>query len=159
MGDLGRVLREARDRKGCSLEDLSRTTRIPVRVLASLEEERFEEWPREVFVKGFVRSWCQATDLDPGVAMPLLQEALQHRVPASAPSPTPIPILPVTGAHRAGGWKGFSGQWAYLGILLVLVLGLLAILLTQRGGRDDLSRASSPLPGYQRTVPTPLEVN
>jgi len=159
MGDLGRVLWEAREQKGLSLEDLSRTTRIPVRILAALEEERVEEWPREVFVKGFVQSWCQATGLDRKTAMQHLQEVLRRGLPSAPPPPPPVPILPVTGTSRSPGWKAVSGQWAYLGILLVLVLGLLAILLTHRGGRDDLSRASAPLPGYQRTAPAPLEVN
>lgn len=159
MGDLGRILKEARDRRGLSLEDLSRTTRIPVRILAALEEERVAEWPREVFVKGFVQAWCQATGLDAKIATQHLQEVLRRAAPAIPPPPPPVPILPVTGTNRGLGWKAVSGHWTYLGILLVLVLGLLAVLLTHRGGRDDLSRAASPLPGYQRSTPTPLEVN
>lgn len=142
-----------------SLDDLSRKTRIPVRILAALEEERVREWPREVFVRGFVQAWCQETGLDRAVAMQHLQEVFRRDVRAAPPPPPPVPILPVSGMGRSSRWGATSGQWAYLGILLVLVLGLLAILLTHRSGRDDLSRASSPLPGYQRTAPVPVEVN
>jgi cytoskeleton protein RodZ len=55
---LGALLRECRETKGLSLEDLSRDTRISLRLLLALEEDRFEDLPAPIFVRGFIRAYC-----------------------------------------------------------------------------------------------------
>lgn len=61
---LGPRLRHERETRGVSLEVLSRATRIPVRLLEALEDERWDELPGGVFNRGFVRAISEYLGLD-----------------------------------------------------------------------------------------------
>lgn len=60
-----RLVREALD---VSLEEMSRTTRIPVRSLENLEKENYAALPAEVFLRGFVVNIARYLELDPARA-------------------------------------------------------------------------------------------
>lgn len=66
MKELGALLHEARVAKGLSLEDLEDETKIKHRYLESLEDGEFDSIPGEVYLRGFLRSYARAVDLDPG---------------------------------------------------------------------------------------------
>lgn len=71
MGHLGEVLREARRRKGISLAQAERETRIREKYLAALEEEDYESLPGNVYAKGYLRSYAQYLGLDPDKVLQL----------------------------------------------------------------------------------------
>lgn len=75
MGQLGDLLREAREAKGLSLEQVEKTTNIRKKLLQALEQEAYQELPAPVFVKGFVRNYARLLDLDPEQAIVLYKEA------------------------------------------------------------------------------------
>ena len=54
---LGAYLRSLREAKGSSLEDMARSTRVGIRHLEALEEERLADLPSPVFVRGFIRAY------------------------------------------------------------------------------------------------------
>ncbi len=62
---LGTDLKEARISKKISLEEISQKTRIPVKYLESIEEDRFEVFPSQVYAKGFIRAYAKIVGLDP----------------------------------------------------------------------------------------------
>jgi cytoskeleton protein RodZ len=64
MFEIGSSLREARERRGLQLTDVQRETRIRVRYLQALEEERFDLLPGDAYVKGFLRSYADALGLE-----------------------------------------------------------------------------------------------
>lgn len=64
MGAFGEKLRKQREQQGISLEAVSNTTKISIRMLRALEEERFEQLPGGVFNKGFVRAYARHVGLD-----------------------------------------------------------------------------------------------
>jgi len=57
-------LREQREARSLSLDDIAAETRIPPRSLVSLEAGRFDELPADVFVRGFLRSYARCVGLD-----------------------------------------------------------------------------------------------
>ncbi len=57
MTGLGRMLSEARQARGVTLEQAERDTRIVRRYLAALEQEDFGAFPAEVYARGFLRSY------------------------------------------------------------------------------------------------------
>lgn len=57
-------LRQARQAKGMSLEQMAQTTRIQARVLACLEAAQFDALHADVFVRGYLRSYAQCVGLD-----------------------------------------------------------------------------------------------
>ena len=61
---VGRELRQERERRGISLEDVARATRFSVRHLQSLEADLYDELPGGVLRKGIVRSYCRHMELD-----------------------------------------------------------------------------------------------
>ena len=64
MQDFGEGLRRARESRGVSLEEVSKATRISVRLLEAIERERFDQLPGGVFRSSFVRQYAQAVGLD-----------------------------------------------------------------------------------------------
>ena len=73
MGDLGQLLREARERKGVSLEQVEEATRIRQKFLQALEEGNFGALPAETYVKGFLRTYATYLELDPEELMALYE--------------------------------------------------------------------------------------
>ena len=65
--DIGSALKEARHKKGHSLEAASLTTRIPKKFLEALEANRLEEIPAEAYLRGFLKNYCDylETDFEP----------------------------------------------------------------------------------------------
>ena len=54
--DFGTFLRQAREKRGVSLQQVSATTKISVRVLESLEKNDPRKLPGGIFSRAFVRS-------------------------------------------------------------------------------------------------------
>lgn len=77
MEPFGEYLKQAREKKGFSLERLASQTRIPERHLHALESDDFGNLPAKVFAKGFVRSYAKALGLNEEEA---LQRFLQTSV-------------------------------------------------------------------------------
>ena len=65
MSELGQWLRETRQAKELSLEDVEAGTRIHTRFLAALEEETYDQLPGEISIRGFLRNYALFLDLDP----------------------------------------------------------------------------------------------
>jgi cytoskeleton protein RodZ len=64
MFDIGASLREARTRRGLSLDDVAAGLRIRERYVTALEEERWELLPGEAYAKGFLRMYAEFLGLD-----------------------------------------------------------------------------------------------
>jgi cytoskeleton protein RodZ len=73
MGELGQLLREAREGKGISLEEVEQATHIRQKFLKALEEEDFGALPAETYVKGFLRTYATYLGLNPQEVMALYQ--------------------------------------------------------------------------------------
>jgi cytoskeleton protein RodZ len=58
--DFGSYLKHERELRGVPLDEIAESTKISIRFLRALEENRFEDLPGEVFIKGFIRSYGQA---------------------------------------------------------------------------------------------------
>jgi cytoskeletal protein RodZ len=105
---LGQTLRQAREQRGQSLDALAAATRIPSPVLDALERDDFGQLPADVYVRGFVRSYCRAVGLPEAEPMVTLEEVLGVRRQSAAPDPgskpgeTGRPIMPVVQLGSAG---------------------------------------------------------
>jgi cytoskeleton protein RodZ len=64
-GDFGSVLREARERRGLSLRQISVATRISIHALEALESNDISQLPGGIFSRGFVRGYAEQVGLDP----------------------------------------------------------------------------------------------
>ncbi len=96
----GEWIRDQRQRRGMSIEQLALATKIPRASLQLLEEDRYAELPGPVFVKGFLRCAARALGVNPEQVMELFYEreraALQARRrerPASGPHEQSVPVV------------------------------------------------------------------
>ncbi|WP_282009868.1 RodZ domain-containing protein [Nitrospina watsonii] len=60
----GTYLKNERELRGASLNDIAHATRIPERHLEALEEDRYDDLPAEVFIKGYIRNYGEALGID-----------------------------------------------------------------------------------------------
>ena len=59
MSSFGERLRQEREARGISLDDIAKATKIGTRSLKALEEENFSILPGGIFNKGFVRAYAR----------------------------------------------------------------------------------------------------
>ena len=64
MGPFGERLKQERERRKMTLDDVALATKIGTRMLNALEEEKFERLPGGIFNKGFVRAYARHLGLD-----------------------------------------------------------------------------------------------
>lgn len=83
---IGELLRDTRQAKGLSLEEVERDTRINRLYLEALEAEHFDALPAPVYVRGFMRSYARYLELDP--------EEAARSVPTDLPRPAGLEPMP-----------------------------------------------------------------
>lgn len=126
QSSVGPYLREQRLRSGSSLEEVSRATRIPSRYLEALEAEQFASLPAPVFIRGFIRAYCQAIGHPAEEALALYRPEGEPEVPSARPVP------------RASARGGRTRGAVAVSFALVLVLGAALFGVTRflQSGRD-----------------------
>ena len=65
MDEIGHILREARENKGLTLEEVQAKTRINIRYLSALESGQYSALPTPVHARGFMRNYARFLGLDP----------------------------------------------------------------------------------------------
>src|SRR5882672_5192573 len=91
MSSVGTYLRELRQRRGVSLEEIARTTRVAQRYLESIEADTFDTLPSPVFTRGFIRAYCQALGEPPDEAL-AAYEGREERAAAATPQQPAVPV-------------------------------------------------------------------
>ncbi len=135
---LGGFLKHQRERRGVSVAELARLTRIPAGSLEAIENDRFDELPGEVFVRGFLKAYAQAVALVP--AEVLARYTSSRRLAFV----TPLPVLTPLQAAREGQGRRFGVAIAFVLLLILLSLAL-SIVLKPRGHDmpNELSHAGA----------------
>jgi Helix-turn-helix domain len=128
MGEpLGGYLKRQRERRGMSVAELSRVTRIPSSSLEAIEAERFDELPGEVFVKGFLTAYAQAVRVLP--AEIVARYTSSRRIAYVTPLPMQTPLQ---AAREGQGGRRFGVAIAFVLLLILLSLAV-SIVLKPRG--------------------------
>ncbi|MFP3721104.1 helix-turn-helix domain-containing protein [Niallia circulans] len=65
MSELGNRLKEAREAKGLTLEELQEITKIQVRYLVGIEEGNYSMMPGKFYTRAFIKQYAEAVDLVP----------------------------------------------------------------------------------------------
>ncbi|MDL4838998.1 helix-turn-helix domain-containing protein [Aquibacillus rhizosphaerae] len=63
--ELGSKLKEAREAKNLSLDDLQKITKIQSRYLQAIEKSNYEVMPGNFYIRAFIKEYATAVDLDP----------------------------------------------------------------------------------------------
>lgn len=131
MDSVGQYLRQQREAKAMSIEEVARATRVPMSSVERLESDQFDELPGEVFVRGFMKSYARAVGLDSDDV--LARYTASRRVAWVTP-------LPISSPTRPARSKRYGVAIAFV-LLLILFTLALSIVLKPRG--DDVPQELS----------------
>jgi cytoskeleton protein RodZ len=152
---LGAFLRQGRERSGLSVDAVASACRIAPQVARALEDDHYDVLPAPVYVRGFIRAYCQQVGLD-------VDEALRIYDPIAAATPAPslkpVPTAPAIPPRPTRRWRR-----AAAGAAALVALGV-ATFVVVRGREPDAvavrgpagAGARSPSPAPLRTSPAPL---
>jgi hypothetical protein len=70
------VLKQARQLAGVSVEEIGRATRLSPRILAAIDEDRFDMLPAGIYARMAVRAYADALGLDATAVLAVLQPRL-----------------------------------------------------------------------------------
>ncbi len=135
MDEIGHILREARENKGLTVEDVQAQIRINARYLTALENGQYSALPTPVHARGFLRNYARFLGLDP---QPLLDRYLivqgqdGHNTPRPVQEITPdTPLVerqdqpffdPVNLEVNGKGFEAVSGGGSSSGGMLQVVI-------------------------------------
>ncbi|GAB5547601.1 MAG: helix-turn-helix domain-containing protein [Sandaracinaceae bacterium] len=136
MESLGTYLRNERELRQISLEEIAQTTRIPIRMLQRIEDDDLDALPGEVFARGFLKSYATSVGLD---AEDVLGRYGRRDQPEEDSAPAPITaITPPEKGRRFG---------IAIALVILLILFTLALSIVLRPRHRDtpieLSQAST----------------
>jgi len=120
MESIGRYQKNEREVRQISLEELAQTTRIPLRHLASLEEERWTALPGDVFVRGFLKSYAKAV----GLTIDEVLRRYEHQSRSSSVPPPETSAAPIAGIQGPERGRRFGLAIALVIILILFTLAL-----------------------------------
>jgi len=123
---LGAYLRDLRARRGLSLDELARLTRVASRYLEALEADAFSALPAPVFTRGYIRAYCQALHEPVEEALALYHGQSGRTSPAAAPAES----------------EARSRSTVLVSFILLVVLGLalFGVTLALQSGRETTER-------------------
>lgn len=145
---LGSHLRAMRQRRGVSVDEVARLTRVAPRYLDALEADDLSGLPAPVFVRGFIRAYCQALGESPETALALYQA--QAGLPPAAASTRPAPV-----ARPGRDPRRRSTVLVSFVLLVVLGVALLGVTLALQSGREPAGRRSAQAPELLAEKPRP----
>ena len=148
---LGQYLRQARESRNVSLEELSRTTRISLPFLRALEENDFDFFSQHEFIPGFLKLYARHLGLDGQEVLQRydLQSKVQsqtktfQQLPLSLDFDSPIKKVP---EQRWVSGKRFKQKIILVSILLI-ALGLFLYIHFLSGNSRDPETSKGALPG------------
>jgi cytoskeletal protein RodZ len=91
VASFGERLKKEREKRGMTLEDVSGVTKVSVRNLRALEQEKFDQMPGGIFNRGFVRAYAKHLGLDDDQVVADYLEAAGESVPTLDPPGIPVP--------------------------------------------------------------------
>ena len=115
---LGTLLRSEREKKGLTIEQVAETTRLRRHFIEDLENEKWDNLPPPVFVRGFIRSYVKMLGLDEKRALELFESS----APVDPGPPKPLVAPPKRGKKA-------------LVFIVVLLAVLAALVYLWRGDR------------------------
>jgi cytoskeleton protein RodZ len=131
MGSFGENLRRERDVRGVSLREVAEGTKISVRFLQALEEDRLDVLPGGLFPRAFVRQYALFLGLDP-------EKVVTDFVAAHGQQPPAVERRIVAVPERR--------RRLSLGHVFLAAVAVLAIVLTFRRGREPERARPAPPP-------------
>ncbi|WP_195701848.1 helix-turn-helix domain-containing protein [Companilactobacillus futsaii] len=127
MDEIGQKLRNARIKKGYTIDDLQQITKIQKRYLIAIEEGQFDHLPGDFYVRAFIKQYSDAV----GISSDDLLEEYKSDIPNSQPTQESAPEETKTRSIKEESNSFFSNLGNYIpqivvGIIIVVIIGVIA---------------------------------
>ena len=83
----GQQLRRQREERGITLPQVAERTKVPLRLLRSLEEGKCFRWPGGIYSRGYVRAYALTIAMDPEETVSTFTRCYPEFAPEGAPAP------------------------------------------------------------------------
>jgi cytoskeleton protein RodZ len=133
--DVGSELRQTRERQGLSLQQISNSTKVSLRVLQAIEASDESRLPAPVFTRSFVKTYAALIGLEPDETS---RRYFEQFVPLQT-APTPEPPREATEPTGRFILHGLQGRFGTVAVLFLV--GLTAFALAARNARRARSGA------------------
>ena len=136
MQSLGQRLRQERESRGVSLDEIAKQTRIGVRLLQAIEVEDFDQLPGGIFNKSFIRQYAEYLGLDGEQSAQEYQSAVSVSREYHALQPQPAAKPPFSNQTV------IAVRLALVATAVAIILGI-AWLIVPRHSNEDASPSTS----------------
>lgn len=142
MTELGNILRENREAKGISLDELQSITKIQKRYLLGIEEGNYSMMPGKFYVRAFIKQYAEAVGLNPDQ----LVEQYKSEIPVTYNEELPEQL------SRVQTRKGMSAETSkivellpkiLIGAVIIAVIALIWYFFVQSAGDDSNEPATT----------------
>ena len=120
--ELGNRLKEAREAKSYSLDDLQRITKIQKRYLIGIEEGNYDAMPGKFYVRAFIKQYCEAVGLPPE----MIFEEHKEDIPTTYEDEIPVSLSRVQSRKSVS--EGSTKVFDFLPKLLIVLFVLGALI-------------------------------
>jgi len=133
MDEIGQKLRNARIKKGYTIDDLQQITKIQKRYLIAIEEGQFDHLPGDFYVRAFIKQYSDAV----GISSDDLLEEYKAEIPNSQPTQEKTPEETKTRTIKEESNSFFSNLGNYIpqivvGIVVLVIIGVIAFGMVHR---------------------------
>lgn len=147
LTELGKFLREKREEKGMSLEELQTATKIQKRYLVAIEEGNYDVLPGSFYARAFIKNYCEAV----GLHYETIFDEYAHEIPKSAKEPVtefePRSKRERTGVAEENTLLKRLVPIFLIGVLIIVVLFIVWKLLPD--GNDEAKSDQSDVKGIE----------
>ena len=120
----GSWLRHQREARSVSMREIADNSKISLRYLEALEQDRFDVLPAPVFARGFLREYARVVGLNPDEVVNLYLVAIEERAEGHRRLERPKPARPESSRSAPSS----LGYGLLLGLAVVLFVGIAALL-------------------------------
>jgi len=133
MDEIGQKLRNARIKKGYTIDDLQQITKIQKRYLIAIEEGQFDHLPGDFYVRAFIKQYSDAV----GIASDDLLEEYKAEIPNSQPTQEAAPEETKTRSIKEESNSFFSNLGNFIpqiivGIVIIVIIAVIAFGMVHR---------------------------
>jgi hypothetical protein len=157
MGSLGTRLKQHREQRKITLDDISASTKISTRLLRAIEDEHFDQLPGGIFNKGFIRAYARQVGMSEDEAVTAYLEASgQVEVQKDAPAQQ-FPLQIAREKLKPPSATAADIPWSMLALALIVLAIAFAswnFYVRQKNALPHPEAAAlSPLSGGQKSTP------
>ncbi len=152
MASLGQELKRERELRGIPLKEMAESTKINLRFLSFLEEDRFDALPGKFFTRGIIRTYAGYLGLEEHTILNMYQETLEQK-----DQPREVTVKERS-SKESGDRSRKIFSYSAMALFLTAVLVIFFILIQKNEPESAAAQSTPPAAAFIEQEPTPPPV-